>query len=309
MSSYRRVTYEDRCQIRAYLALEVSKAEIARRMLFHKSTISREISRNATSGYLPKNANRLARVRFKACRRPLKVAGDLAEQVSEKIQQGWSPEQIEGRFKLEQKASVSRESIYRFIKADKANKGTLWQHLRRPPRRGKNYYRVRRKTDLLRISARHEAANNRSRVGDWERDTMLVAERKPILVCVERKTRYLKIARLEGFNANKVGQKTNELLRGQKVLTITNDNGAEFRDHYMFECPVYYCQPYKPQQRGTVENTIGLLRQYLPSKTDLTAITDQEINAIEHKMNARPRRCLDYRTPSEVMMDHVALAV
>jgi transposase, IS30 family len=311
MRSYRRVTYEERCQIKAYLDVDLSKTEIARRLGFHKSTISRELKRNAVGKFSAHKADKLARERFKSCCKPIKIKGDLKALVINKIQEKWSPEQISGRLS-EQNIGVSREAIYRFIRKDKAASGELWKYLRRPPKSGQGRYLTRKyKPDwLLRLNERPDVVNKRERVGDWERDTMYAFKRESLLVCVERKTRFLKLGRLKNLRSHSIGVATINLLENQIVHTLTNDNGTEFRDYFMMKNPIYYCDPYKPQQRGTVENTIGLLRQYITNQTDLNLMTDEQIQQIENQMNDRPRKCLDYKTPREVLSRHrVALAI
>lgn len=304
MPQYRRVTYEDRCQIRAYLDSKVSKSEIARTMGFHKSTIGREIKRNTRKGrsYWAKKANDLALERFSRCRRKILIRGDLEVAVREGLQEKWSPDQISGRLKLEGKYIVSREAIYRFIRADKRNQGELWKNLRRPPKRGKGRYLSRKYKPawLLRISERPQIINDRQRIGDWERDTMLTMDRQRLLVCVERKTRFLALAKLDGHGTSATAKMTKQLLKDKPLLSITNDNGNEFRDFYQWNFPLYYCDPYRPHQRGTVENTIGLLRQYIPKKTKVDDLQEAQVKKIEDRLNMRPRKCLDYRTPYEV---------
>jgi transposase, IS30 family len=153
------------------------------------------------------------------------------------------------------------------------------------------------------ITQRPEKINNRSRLGDWERDLMCGLNRSALLICVERKSRFLKISKLNSYKAVDVFSQTQQLLAetGTEIKSITNDNGPEFNDGYLSAVPIYYCQPQKPQQRGTVENTIGLLRQYHSRKSDLSEINNEGIVNLENKMNSRPRRCLDYRTPYEVL--------
>lgn len=303
MRKYRRVVYETRCQIKAYLAVGLSKAEISRRLEFHKSTISREIKRNSEGKYFARDAERLARERFKSCRKPIKVQDGLKDLVIGKLDEKWSPDQISGRLRVETNIRISREAIYRFIKKDKSNAGELWRCLRRPPKQGKGRYLTRKyKPDwLLRLKERPEIVNRRERIGDWERDTMYALKRESLLVCVERKTRFLKLCKLKDLKSYSIGVATTELLQGQKVHTLTNDNGTEFRDYFMTKTPIYYCDPYKPQQRGTVENTIGLLRQYVTNQTNLKEMSEAQLQQIENHMNDRPRKCLDYKTPREVL--------
>lgn len=302
MRTYRRVTLHDRLEIAVCLDLKLSKSEIARRLGFHKSTISREIKRNAKTKYFPHRAQKLSHDRFQSCRRPTKLTDSLKNLVKSRLSEHWSPEQISGRLKIESRQTLSHETIYRLIRADKKNGGSLWRTLRRPPKRGRGRYLVRnyKPAWLLRMKDRPQIINERRRIGDWERDTMLGLNRKPLLVLVERKTRLLKIKHLSALRANEVGLKTKELLANEPLHSITNDNGTEFRDFYLHACPIYFCDPLKPQQRGTVENTIGLLRQFITNKTDPSSITEEELKDLENKMNSRPRKCLGFKTPFEV---------
>lgn len=304
MPQYRRVTYEDRCQIRAYLESKVSKREIACRLGFHKSTIVRELKRNTQEDrrYFAGYANELALERFKRCRKKIRIQGELESVIKRKLEEKWSPDQIAGRLKQEKKPKVSREAIYRFIRGDKEQGGSLWKHLRRPPRKGKGRYLSRKYKPawLLRISERPQIINSRKRIGDWERDTMLTMTKQRILVCVERKTRFVAMGRLDRHGTRDAAVATKELLSEKPALSITNDNGNEFRDFYQWNFPLYYCDPYKPHQRGTVENTIGLIRQYIPKKAKIDDLQDAQVKEIENWLNMRPRKCLDYRTPYEV---------
>lgn len=302
MRKYRRVAIEDRYLIQAFLDDKLTKTEIARRLNFHKSTISRELKRNSFSRYSVHSAHMAARRRFATCRRPPRVSGVLEALIVEKLKIGWSPEQVSGRLRKERAGAISPEAIYRFIRADKKNGGKLYVLLRRPTKKGASrYYHRHKLSGNLNIRLRPKDVLKRIRVGDWERDSMAGQKGQKVLVCVERKTRYTKLRKLNTSKSIEVGKVTNELVKDFPVHTITNDNGSEFRDHFMFACPVYYSDPGRPNQRGTVENTIGLLRQFIPKLTDLNGINDQEIEEIERRMNHRPRKCLDFLTPFEAI--------
>lgn len=313
---YKRVTLEARCQISALLQAEFSKAEIARRLNYHKSTISREIKRSSYSGlyrniYNPSIAHRNARKRFESCRRKLIIKGDLENCVVRLLQIRWSPNLISGRLRHEGKASVSHETIYRYIR-----KFPIYRsHLRWASRRGgggRLCQRVKKPIWHKSIKKRPKAANKRLRIGDWERDGMFGANRKQLLVCTDRKTRFTKLAKMPSIYPEEVNKLTIKLLKTtkKKIHTITNDNGTEFRAQIKNKIPVYYCTPYKPQQRGTVENTIGILRQFVQRKTDLDNLTEKDIKEIEDKINFRPRKILNYKTPFEVFFKQkVALAM
>jgi IS30 family transposase len=315
MRQYRRVAFEHRCQIQAFLASKTRVSEIAENLGFHRSTIYREMRRNRSQqGYKLEHAHSLARKRFESCRRKALMQGDLQLAVLRKIELRWSPEQIAGRFKRENYAQLSHETIYRFIRSCRL---TLWKRsLRRYKKRGQGRYAARNNKPHWKthsIQDRPRVIDQRRRFGDWERDTMLGQSRKMVLVCAERKSRFVRITRAKEPFCIHLTQQTKELLEipgGRKVRSITNDNGAEFKDGDQFEQPVYYCDPQKPQQRGTVENTIGLVRQYLPKKANFLEVTETQIQAIEDELNLRPRKCLDYRTPHEVFFGKpVALAV
>lgn len=310
MKQYSRVSYAVRCQIFAFLQANYSIPEIARRLNFNKSTIYREIKRNSTeSGYWAKTAHRLSRKKKRLCRRKKRFAGDLKEAITTKLQGNWTPEQIVGRYRKEGAACVSHETIYRFIR--KRKNRHLYRHYNR--RGMSRYSRMKMKREnTLSIHQRPELINQRKRVGDWERDTMYIANRVKLLVCTDRKTRFTKIAKFNRFDSKTAAKMSLAMTKslGRKVHSMTNDNGTEFRGEQKMGIPVYYCDPQKPQQRGTVENTIGMLRRQLSLKTRIEEIGKDGLRKIEEAFNMRPRKCLDYQTPYEVFFrTKVALAM
>lgn len=314
MSCYRRVAVKDRYQIQAYLQSNVPVIKIAKSLGFNKSTIYREAKRNASiEGYFAEAAHGHAKVRFARCRRKLKMVGELEALVVKKIASGWTPDHVSGRFRLENVASLSHETIYRYIRSRATLKPQFFQGLRRFTKSKKGQSRGTRKKPawMLTIHDRPSVINGRKTLGHWERDGMFVKNKRQVLVCIERKSRYTKIAKVKEPYCLHITQQAEKLMGSTgKFLSITNDNGNEFMDAPYFKVPVYYCDPKKPHQRGSVENAIGLLRQYLPSETDLNDVTDDEMQEIENKLNHRPRRCLDYRTPYEVFFNQkVALAI
>jgi len=309
-TNYRRVTYEDRCQIHAFLQAKIPIPTISKRLGFHKSTIYKELSRNVGRfNYDPVRASRLSEQRFSHCRRSYIIQGSLESQVRKLLQRQWSPEQIAGRLHLEGQQGPSHEAIYQYVYRNWAE---LKYCLRRFNKRGAGRYRMRnyrRSTRKLMICSRPAKANLRLRIGDWERDTMRNQKGQHVLVCTDRKSRYTRIAKLPSRSNHKVSRATIRILKGKKVHTMTNDNGPEFRNSTELKYPVFYCEPRKPQQRGTVENTVGLLRQYLPRRSDMGSLTTRQIRRLEDRLNFRPRRCLDFRTPHEVFYGKsVALA-
>lgn len=312
--SYHRVTLEHRCQIEGFLQAGISQVQIARTVGKHKSTISRELSRNRVgSSYQALPAHHRARHRFKRCRRLRKMQGEMLNKVGELLTQDWSPEQISKRLKLEGVASVSFVTIYKTL-----NHKTepLRRYLRRFNKRGAGRYRQRRRfvdDDKLNISLRPKSANQRSRIGDWERDTMNTRDqhRQQVLACVDRKSRFVKLGRSHSSKTHELSRLTLQLTQGHgyPIHTVTNDNGAGMREKRLGTIPIYHCDPRRPQQRGTVENTIGLLRQYIPRSTNLALLPDEALHEIENRLNLRPRKCLGFKTPFEVFFKtKVALA-
>lgn len=311
MKHYRRVTFEDRCHISAYLQAKVSISDISARLGFNKSTIYRELKRNMSNrGYIPKSATYHAAVRYERCRRHLKIVPQVEKQITCLLSEDWSPEQISGRLKFENLYPVATPTIYRFIKRHRKE---LKVYLRRNGKTGAGRFLQRkyRSKNQLTIHARPTIADQRKRIGDWERDGMYTANKQQILVLTDRKSRYTKLVRMKSIRPVDVTKLTEQTLRTVgHVHTVTNDNGPEFRDSRSLPYPAYHCDPGRPDQRGTIENTIGLLRQYLSNKTDLDQMSKRDLLNIERTINLRPRKCLGFQTPYEVFNGiKVALAV
>ncbi len=313
MQRYRRVTYEVRCQIYAYLKTKNSISEIAKLTGYHRSTVYREIKRHGGISYSAASAQEQAKKSFRKCRRTKKLNNyDLRLVVFKKLHDGWSPEQISGRMKLELRPAVSKQVIYNALENDCRD----WQPFLRKkgkPQGGRRRLRgkLKRPNWMNSIHIRPEYINNRSEFGHWERDGMFGKDKNQIIVFTERKSRFLKAFKAKQPYSAHLNEQMVEFIANMKepVLSITNDNGNEFLDGFRFKFPIYYCDPRSPYQKGTVENSIGLLRQYIPKKTNIELITDEYLRAIEDKMNHRPRKCLGYKTPYEVLYKaNVALA-
>jgi IS30 family transposase len=311
MSKYRRVTQEDRIRIKDALDAGLTKSGIADKLGFDKSTISREILRNSGKrGYRPKQAQEKAETRLEHRSWLRKWAGQLARRVRKLLKKKWSPQQISERLKLEGHDSVSHERIYQYIADDKAEGGVLWNNLRYSHKRRKRRFPSQDRRGQIKnavsIECRSTAATNRSRVGDWERDTMVGGERKTaVLVCVERKSRFVRLKKLERKTADRTAKATVSLLKDLPCKTITNDRGQEFQAHERvadkLNVKVYFCHPYASSERGTNENRIGVLRQYIPKRSSLAGVTEYQIRKIETEINNRPMKCLAWRTPLEVL--------
>ena len=315
MGDYHRLTLAERYQIEALLGSGLSFGQISRQLGRSVSTISREVSRFRTrQAYRADFAESLAQqagYRGQAkCRR---ITGELADYVVSRLRLDWSPEQIDGSLRREQQTCVvSYQTIYRFIRRDRACGGKLYRHLRilrkqRKDRkkaawRPKTHWRLRDRRD---IEMRPEIVEKRVRVGDYERDLVLGKRgRSVLLTVVDRTSKLLKLQCLEKNLSGLVHRATVRLLKGEPVETITNDNGREFALHRTTEkalgAKVYFSKAYRSWERGTNENINGLIRQYFPKKKDIGNPPRKRIQEIEHLINTRPRKCLGYRTPLEV---------
>ena len=311
--AYRRVTKEDRIIIKSKLEEGLTKKEIADKLGFNKSTITREVQRNTGQrGYRAKQAHRMAIAREKSKHGPYKMTPVIMMRIIERLEAKWSPEQIYNRLLLEGEEIVSTETIYKFILEDRRQSGTLWKNLRRSGRTRKKRFpsedRRGKLKDTRSISKRSKKANKRKKVGHWERDLMIGKDHKTaVLVIVDRKSRFNKFRKLNGKYAKKITKETIVALKRLPKKTMTNDCGKEFSDHKSYEkkarVKVYFCDPYSSYQRGTNENRIGLLRQYFPKKMDLTKVTNKQLQMVEFEMNNRPMKTLDWRTPYEVIME------
>ena len=310
---YRRVTHEDRPLIKAYLDSGLNRSQIGIKLGFDRSTISRELKRNKSGrSYRVKQAQWFADMRQKYRSKPRRMTASMKSVIDEKLKLRWSPEPISNRLKLENKPSVSAEAIYRYIYTDTKSGGQLWRCLRRSRRRRKPRFPKQNRRGIIQnarpISSRPAGANERKSVGHWERDTMLGKNRKTaILVCTDRKTCFNRFTKLNRRKAVEVTNKTNKALLGLPVRSITNDRGKEFNDSKTLEVKigvkVYFCDPYSSYQRGTNENRIGILRDYLPKKTDLKNISWRDLKKIEFEINNRPMKCLDRRIPHEAILE------
>jgi IS30 family transposase len=222
--------------------------------------------------------------------------------VEARLREGWSPQQIAGSAE----AAISHERIYRHIADDRQRGGSLWQHLRRRKRRRRHRCgtpRQRQRFGGRRIHQRPAVVEARRRVGDWEGDTIVGKGAARIVTLVERKTGFVRLRRVPSGEAE---ARMRAILHAldplrKRVHTLTWDNGSEFAEHALIdialEATSYFADPYSSWQRGSNENTNGLVRQYLPKGSDLAAVSDEQLQKIEDRLNQRPRKRLGYRTP------------
>jgi len=288
-------------------------AEIARQLGCHRSTVGRELGRNCTpwdGRYRAFKALELSNGRRSRSRRNQQFSDQDLGKVGELLAERWSPEQISGRLARAATLSISHETIYRHVWRDKKAGGTLYKHLRcaqKRRRKGYGHYDSRgRLAGKRHISERPAAASNRGELGHWEIDTVMGTGSKDCIVSlVERKTGLLIIGKLASRTTNALNARTVELMNAHRgpFITITADNGTEFHDYASIEARTettfYFATPYHSWQRGTNENTNGLIRQYLPRGTSMSQLTQRQCSRIAHCINARPRKRLGYRTPLE----------
>lgn len=314
MSTYRRLTQEERYQIKALLEADCKQEEIAIILERDKSTISREITRNTgQKGYRPKQAHEKALERQKS--KPKHRISDKArDHTSELIRRKWSPEQISGWLSTEHDISLSHEWIYQYVLQDKKQGGDLYTHLRCQRKRKKRYGSNRAEKrgqikDRVSIDERPAEVDERGRIGDWEADTVIGKHQgsKPVLVTLtERKSRLSLIIKAMNKTAAEVSSKLIEIMKPLKenVITMAYDNGKEFAMHKAItkalDVDAYFAHPYHSWERGLNENTNGLIRQYFPKQTDFSEVTDEEIEVVMNALNNRPRKCLGWKTPNQV---------
>ena len=307
MKKYHQLTLEQRYQISALLKLGFNKSAIAKELEVHKSTVGRELQRNLSKrGYRAKFADRQAFFRRKHKVKP-RIADEIWTAVEEKIREQWSPTQICGRFALDGSRSVSHEWIYQRIYRDKLSGGTLYLNLRCQRKRKKRYGTYSKRGTLVNqvsIEERPAIVDRKSRLGDWELDTIIgKGHRGAIVSMTERKSKLLRMKKVEQKTGKLVKQAICRKLKGLRVHTLTSDNGREFSEHHQIarqlKASFYFCHPYSSWERGLNENTNGLIRQYFPKQTELAKITNEQIFEVEEKLNNRPRKTLGYKTPNE----------
>jgi IS30 family transposase len=303
------LTFEERRLLYVLKKKGKSPPEIAELMGRHRSTIYRELDRNAGQrGYRPQQAQRLADERRLASHRPRKMDDpDVQRYVQERIEKLWSPEQIAGRverdFPRVPGRWLSRQTVYNWIDDRQSEWQRLLRRQGRPPEtRGKL-------VDCVRIAGRPDVINRRRRYGDWEGDTIVGKRRRSALITmVERKSGYARIGRVDGMNSDLTMRAAKRRLcdlPSSLRRSITFDNGKEFAKHSRLTAhlglEVYFADPYASWQRGANENMNGLLRQFFPKGTDFTRISHHEVACVEQLLNERPRKRLGYRTPAEIL--------
>jgi IS30 family transposase len=313
--SYTHLTIEERYQIDDLRGENFSQADIARKLCRSASCISREMRRNKgervwrASQAHGKAQKRLTSRGQRNATKISEVAKDYAKNQLRNHQ--WSPEQIAEVSKLEGREHISHEFIYQLISADKKAGGDLFKHLRcqklRRRRYASNRTRKPKIPNRIGIEERPAVVELRKRIGDWEGDTIIgLGCKGAIISVVDRASRLTILAKVETKNPKDVAKALIEKLQLFKDLshTMTFDNGGEFCLHERIakklNVKIYFATPYCSWERGTNENTNGLVRQYFKKSMDFAMVTDQDVQAVANKLNHRPRKCLGYKTPYEV---------
>jgi IS30 family transposase len=322
-SRYNHLSVEERNAIQTGLNLGHSRRALARALGRAPSTVGREVRRSGGPSYDAVRAARQARARRPRGPRKLVPGSALERNVRAELQRGWSPEQIAGRLKrthpAEPSERVSHETIYAYIYAQPRGElrklliGALRQaHKTRLPRtRGRD--RRGRLRDMVSLRERPVEALGRQVVGHWEGDLLKGAgNASAVGTLVERKSRYVLLAKVDGADAESVLEGFARRMRTLPPTvrsTLTYDQGKEMARHrelaQRLNIRVYFADPHSPWQRPTNENTNGLLRQYLPKGMDFSGLSQRYLTNIATALNTRPRKCLGFRTPQEVMTEEI----
>ena len=320
MNHYHHLTIEEREMILSYSAKGISICKISKILNRNKSTVSRELKRNAfDEQYSPSKAQAAYFKRRNHCGRKKILDNPIYyEWVHNRfLDHQWSPEEIAGRLEYEKADwSISYNTIYRAIYSgmfdeknlSHGNRGSIRKLRHRgKSRHTKTYVEKRGKIQITNeLKDRSEEANNRLRLGDWEGDTVAGINGKACLVTyVDRRSRFLKCTKIKKKKSCHVKEATIKLLKNEPLCTITPDRGKEFSSHAeiteeLNQVQFYFPYPQHPWDRGTNENTNGLLREYFPKGMDITDIPEEYIQEKVDELNKRPRKCLGYKTPYEV---------
>lgn len=308
------LSYEQRYTIEVLLQDNKSKSEIAKLLSLNKSVIYREVGRNSDERngvYKAKLAQLKYEKRLFSKAKHKKTTPELMQNIIALLQQDYSPEQVSGFMKKNDQETLSHESIYQIIWKDKKEKGSLHKHLRRKGRR----YRKRGSSKDSRgkivgrfgIEKRPKEAEERKVFGHLEVDTIIGQNHKGAIITLnDRASGMLWMEKVESRDAEIVKIKLSQMLEEIRpfIKSITGDNGKEFSAHQFITdeyCDFYFSNPYSPWERGSNENLNGLIRQYIPKKSDFSTISDQHIMEIQMKINTRPRKRFGYENPIFVM--------
>lgn len=326
---YKHLNEHDRVRIEVYLTEGKSQYEIANLLKVNRSTICREVQKRGgiLRGYTADYAQKQYVEAKKNCGIRSKIEYDaIGSFVIDRIKHGWSPQQIAGRLKREITAGkrpadeyVNYESIYRFIyESDYGKQEKLYQYLRNGKRRRTKKYGRKTKYEIIPnrvfIDARPQEVNTRTTIGHWEGDAIIYKYKQALQSIVERKLKYTLLTKLNRKTAEESTSAFTNQLKNYYVESLTLDNGSENRRHEEISKElgilVYFCHPYHSWEKGTNENTNGLVRRYLPRRSSIEDVTQQDLNDIAWELNNRPRKTLHYATPQEMLeLEYLKLSV
>ena len=312
---YVQLTAEERFLIAALRAHGVLRTHIAQVLGRHRSTVGRELRRNSApydGWYRSARAHERAGARRKRSRRNQHFSALELARVEALLKEKGSPQQICGYLRRRSELSISHETIYRHIWQDLRAGGTLHTHLRwaRKQRR-KRYGRYDSRGRLAgkrMIQERPQSVGERRRTGHWEIDTVMGKAQECVVTLVERKSGYVLIGKLRARTAQEATRTTIALIERHpgRFVTITADNGTEFHGYEQVEAATgvkfYFATPHHSWERGTNENTNGLIRQYLPKRQSMVHLTQEQCDQIATALNSRPRKRHDYKTPNECFL-------
>jgi transposase, IS30 family len=315
------LTLEERERLAHFKSVGLSRGEIARRLKRHPSTISRELSRNGQRhDYWPIAAQRKAQDRRRTRSFTRKMdRSEVNQFVREGLAKYWSPEQIAGRarrqFPRQPKRRISHQTIYTWIDQDESR--VHWEDFLR--HRGKKRTQPEKRGQIVErvdVAGRPKIVAQRRRFGDWEGDTVVGRRRQGgVVTLVERKSRYTLVCKVRNLKSRTVRYAIKRKIQAVPQSwrkTMTFDNGKEFAEHSrlgkQLALAIYFAKPYAAWQRGTNENTNGLLRQLYPKGTDFLKVRPSALQETQNNLNNRPRKCLGYRTPAEVLKGRLGIA-
>lgn len=311
--SYHHLSTEERHQIAAMRGQYVAMSKIARELGRHPSTVYREVKRNASvhdGQYRATHSVWKASGRKRRSRRNLHFGKEEFAPIEVMVRWEVSPEQIVGRRRSEGQRVMSHETIYKWIWADKRRGGSLWRHLRGAQKQRRKRYRSYDSRGRLAgkkmMESRPAVVGRRKRIGDWEIDTVHGRGKASLVTIVERKTGVVRIGKLNRATKDQTLSRTIRLLweEQDRVKTITADNGCEFHNYKDLEealdTQVYFATPHHAWERGTNENTNGLIRQYFPKGMNLSKVTQEQCEKVAEILNNRPRKRHGFRTPNEM---------
>ena len=331
MNKYQHLSLEEREKLYALKSQGVSLREIGRILGRSDTTIGRELKRNKTG--LGKRSNEYLIFRYVPCKANNKALKRGVKQrtksplkdtliwffVREHLREpfNWTPEEIRGRLpKIHSGKSICTEAIYQYIYSKQAKRYKLWELLpnarkKRMKKGGRRVQRASKIPNAISIEKRPEIVNRRTRVGDWETDNVIgkQTDKTALSVTVERVTKLTLLSHIKKSANSKTENLINRLADFPKEtrLTLTTDNGAENTNHQEITnklgLPVFFCHPYHSWEKGTVENTNGRIRRYIPKGKSLDSLTDGQIEELEYRLNSTPRKSLGFMTPYERMLE------